>query len=294
MIELQAELATPTSRTIRGAENEIRDALTNLIFNAVDALPQGGRIDDPHAHANVRGTVATRTVRAARSQSTPAWAWTRTRAAAASNLSSPPRAIAAPASASPWSTAWRSATAPDSRSRARVGHGHHHPAHVPHRNHARPPRRGRHPAAAVRLAQPARAADRRRPGPARIAAQRARRTKATRCTPRMAARPASTRSANAQSAGKLFDIVITDLGMPYVDGTAGGRERPRHVARHAHHPAHGLGAARGQRPGPSAAGGPACWASRHASASCAPRSPNSRAAAPPTGSADRPQIRSSS
>ncbi len=44
MIELKADLA-PDLATIRGAENEIRDALTNLIFNAVDALPQGGRIE---------------------------------------------------------------------------------------------------------------------------------------------------------------------------------------------------------------------------------------------------------
>src|SRR5688572_22254222 len=43
MIELDADLA-PDLGIIRGAENEIRDALTNLIFNAVDALPEGGRI----------------------------------------------------------------------------------------------------------------------------------------------------------------------------------------------------------------------------------------------------------
>jgi DNA-binding response OmpR family regulator len=43
MIELRCELANDLM-TIRGAENEIRDALTNLIFNAVDALPQGGKI----------------------------------------------------------------------------------------------------------------------------------------------------------------------------------------------------------------------------------------------------------
>ena len=44
MIELETDLA-PDLGIIRGAENEIRDALTNLIFNAVDALPEGGRID---------------------------------------------------------------------------------------------------------------------------------------------------------------------------------------------------------------------------------------------------------
>ncbi len=43
MIELQTECASDLM-TIRGAENEIRDGLTNLIFNAVDALPQGGKI----------------------------------------------------------------------------------------------------------------------------------------------------------------------------------------------------------------------------------------------------------
>jgi signal transduction histidine kinase/ActR/RegA family two-component response regulator len=43
MIELQSDLTNDLT-TIRGAENEIRDALTNLIFNAVDALPQGGKI----------------------------------------------------------------------------------------------------------------------------------------------------------------------------------------------------------------------------------------------------------
>jgi signal transduction histidine kinase len=43
MIELQTELA-PNLPDVRGADNEIRDALTNLIFNAVDAIPEGGVI----------------------------------------------------------------------------------------------------------------------------------------------------------------------------------------------------------------------------------------------------------
>jgi PAS domain S-box-containing protein len=40
-IEMRTELA-PNLPAIMGAEHEIRDALTNLIFNAVDAMPGGG------------------------------------------------------------------------------------------------------------------------------------------------------------------------------------------------------------------------------------------------------------
>jgi DNA-binding response OmpR family regulator len=44
MIELKTVLATDLP-TIRGADSELRDAFTNLIFNAVDAMPQGGVIE---------------------------------------------------------------------------------------------------------------------------------------------------------------------------------------------------------------------------------------------------------
>ena len=43
VIELQTDLANPPA-IIMGAENEIRDALTNLIFNAADAMPDGGTL----------------------------------------------------------------------------------------------------------------------------------------------------------------------------------------------------------------------------------------------------------
>lgn len=43
VIQLKTELA-PDLPEIMGAEAEIRDALTNLIFNAIDAMPEGGRL----------------------------------------------------------------------------------------------------------------------------------------------------------------------------------------------------------------------------------------------------------
>jgi signal transduction histidine kinase/CheY-like chemotaxis protein/uncharacterized membrane protein affecting hemolysin expression len=43
VIRLRTDLA-PDLPEIMGAEGEIRDALTNLIFNAVDAMPQGGTL----------------------------------------------------------------------------------------------------------------------------------------------------------------------------------------------------------------------------------------------------------
>ncbi|HTQ36171.1 MAG TPA: ATP-binding protein [Steroidobacteraceae bacterium] len=42
-IELRTELAADLP-AIMGADNEIRDALTNLVFNAVDAMPSGGAL----------------------------------------------------------------------------------------------------------------------------------------------------------------------------------------------------------------------------------------------------------
>ncbi len=43
MVDLKTDLAEPLP-DIMGAEHEIRDALTNLIFNAVDAMPAGGTL----------------------------------------------------------------------------------------------------------------------------------------------------------------------------------------------------------------------------------------------------------
>ncbi len=57
MIELRTALS-PDLPLIRGAENEIRDALTNLIFNAVDALPDGGAIEVRTRVVRPRGTDA--------------------------------------------------------------------------------------------------------------------------------------------------------------------------------------------------------------------------------------------
>ena len=43
VIELKTDLTNPAA-AIMGADNEVRDALTNLIFNAADAMPDGGTL----------------------------------------------------------------------------------------------------------------------------------------------------------------------------------------------------------------------------------------------------------
>jgi signal transduction histidine kinase/ActR/RegA family two-component response regulator len=43
MVDMRLELAEPLPQ-VMGAEHEIRDALTNLVFNAVDAMPNGGAL----------------------------------------------------------------------------------------------------------------------------------------------------------------------------------------------------------------------------------------------------------
>jgi signal transduction histidine kinase/ActR/RegA family two-component response regulator len=54
VIELRTELAS-NPPLIAGIESEIREALTNLIFNAVDAMPEGGTLT-LRAKASIRGT----------------------------------------------------------------------------------------------------------------------------------------------------------------------------------------------------------------------------------------------
>jgi signal transduction histidine kinase/ActR/RegA family two-component response regulator/uncharacterized membrane protein affecting hemolysin expression len=56
VIRLQTELA-PDLPVIMGSEVEIRDALTNLVFNAVDAMPEGGSLMLRTGCAQSRGNV---------------------------------------------------------------------------------------------------------------------------------------------------------------------------------------------------------------------------------------------
>ena len=44
VVQRRDAISRPTCRKVLGAESEVRDALTNLMLNAVDALPEGGVI----------------------------------------------------------------------------------------------------------------------------------------------------------------------------------------------------------------------------------------------------------
>ena len=86
---------------VAGDAAELREVLTNVVFNAVDAMPRGGTItintrrDDGHVVLKI-GDTGTGMIRKS--------------VAAASNRSSPPKASAARDWACPWSTASFSAT----------------------------------------------------------------------------------------------------------------------------------------------------------------------------------------
>ena len=85
VVTLNKELAQNLPK-VRGAEAEVRDAIANLIINAVDAMPEGGTL----TLVRVRRTRATYAWRL----SIPVLAWMRTRGGAALSLSSPRRASA--------------------------------------------------------------------------------------------------------------------------------------------------------------------------------------------------------
>jgi C4-dicarboxylate-specific signal transduction histidine kinase len=101
MIELRTE-ATPGAAEVMAAEGEVRDALTNLIFNAVDAMPEGGTL-----------TVRTRIVDAVDGDGTP-----RVHIEVSDTGVGMDEASAAAAWGSRWSTAWCNGTVRSSKSTA--------------------------------------------------------------------------------------------------------------------------------------------------------------------------------
>ena len=111
-IEMRTELGADLP-AIMGAESEIREALTNLIFNAVDAMPDGGAL-------TLRTRLAQASEESFRSRSSmPASGWTRTRDAGVWSHFLAPKASGARVSGSQWSMAPCSVTARRLKSRAR-------------------------------------------------------------------------------------------------------------------------------------------------------------------------------
>ena len=203
----------------------------------------GGRhAERPHpAHAG-RLAAGRSGPRVHRSDRHAASAWTTTRGAAASSRSSPPRASAAPGWGWPWSTAWCSATAPRSRSRARRA--------------AAPPCGSCSPAAAGDAPAAPEPAKPRQAGRASGSwSWTTTRCCSSRCATRSRSDGHDVTTADGGQAGhrgvlgrargraRRFTLVITDLGMPYVDGRQVAAGVKAAVAGDAGDPAHRLGAA---------------------------------------------------
>ena len=112
-----AELA-PDLPKIMGVESDIREALTNLVFNAVDAMPRAEH--SPCARASAEARWVRCGLPSSSRSATGVSAWTRRRAGGASSRSSPPRGSVVPASACRKCTEWCNGTAPTSKSIARL------------------------------------------------------------------------------------------------------------------------------------------------------------------------------
>ena len=105
VVRLVTELASGLP-AIMGVESEIREALTNLVFNAVDAMPNGGvltlRTKTVEVAPATPGSPAVRNVELKRPTRAPGWM--KIRAAAALNRFLPRKANGEPALAwQPWS-----------------------------------------------------------------------------------------------------------------------------------------------------------------------------------------------
>ena len=143
LVQVETDLAAGPTRPFSGSESELRDAFTNLVLNAVDAMPEGGTLTLRTFSGATSDRLSSRRT-AGGSHRHRHRHGRRRRAAAAWSPSSRPRASAAPGLAWPWSTAWSSATAAELEVESAAGPGYDHATHFSDRRPPAPARRPTH------------------------------------------------------------------------------------------------------------------------------------------------------
>ena len=201
-----------------GVESEIREALTNLIFNAVDAMPEGGtltlRTRAVHGCAAPTAPRATRCVEVT-DTGVGMDEETRRRCLEPFFTTKGERGTGL-GLAMVYGMVQRHSAEHRDRQRARAGHDGAPDLLRAERRVGRG--RGSPPAHGRRAVAPAHPGRRRRSAAAQVAARHARDRWPRRSSPPAAAQAGIDAFAAAQRRGEPFDVVITDLGMPYVDG----------------------------------------------------------------------------